>query len=534
MRFIIVLFFSFSLFCCSIDAKQTSTKSRLTEKELKLIRFISYLTHLQTTTTTNRTWKGWETNYNGPQLDLDSVRYPLAHIGYTAAALAYRTPNYRELSVRILKDVIDRMLTIHVWGYIDHYWKKVSTFPDPVCYENIMYSGHLLQLITLYESITGDLSYDTVGFDFVWNKTGDPITTIHYTTTKLAQVIFKQMDRESSAGVSCEPGWVYTICQNHPHLGLRLYDVVRHGQTNISRISSKWKDFLRQHAVEDIPFYRENRYFKMLYQRETHFWVPFFASTGNDGWALAWMSPWFDQNQTSDFVCDGWKTMYQNKYWTPSKNQSAPGCFLDTGGYIGVRMQFNSWLATSFYPIVEKQCSIEATDKLNCTYEWFENNFGTYLDTDHDGFDETFYYETHTFYSNWVTTNVLLSLIMGENSFTTQQFLRNVYTTRLFEKFNTDEPEVLNVDYPFVRVGAAEFNRTRKILSINLNTQKAMIVSTQFDVKYPNAVLSLTNITRDGLTTGFRFDRLATDRIRITFAYDIINQQETDFDIFFE
>lgn len=531
MRSVVLLVGLFSLCWVCSDADQPVTQTILSEKELKIIRFISYLTYLQSAT--NRTWKGWEKNYDGPQLDLDALRYPLAHIGYTAAALAHRTPNYRELAVAILKDTIERMIAGKTWDYIDHYWKKSSTFPDPVCYENIMYSGHLLQLLTLYESISGDMTYDTVGFDFVWNKEGYPVTTMHYTTTKLAQVIYNQMDRESSAGVSCEPGWVYTICQNHPHLGLRLYDVVHNGQRNMSRISSKWKEFLIKHAIEDIPLYRENRYFKMLYQRETHIWVPFFASTGNDGWALAWMSSWFDQNETSTFVCDGWKTMYQNKYWTPSKNQSAPGCFLDSGGYIGVRMQLNSWVATSFYPMVEKQCSTEATEKLNCTYAWFENNFGTYLDTDHDGYEESFYYETNTIYSNWATANILLSLIMGENSANTRAFLRNVYTTRFFEKFIADEPEVFAVQYPWVRVRAAQFDRATKVLSINFNTEQPTLLSTQFEVKYPNATLTMTNVTRDGSADGFRLNRIANDRIRIDYAYESMDKQETEFRIFF-
>ena len=145
----------------------------------------------------------------------------------------------------------------------------------------------MLQLIALYESISGDLIYDTQGFDFVWTKDGSTETTIHYTTSQLVRAIYRQMDDDSSVGVSCEPGWVYTICQNHPHLGLKLYDVVRDGRTNFSRISSKWKDFLDHRALEDIPIYKEDRYFKMLYQRSTHIWVPFFAATGNDGWALA-------------------------------------------------------------------------------------------------------------------------------------------------------------------------------------------------------------------------------------------------------
>ncbi|UJR20078.1 hypothetical protein I4U23_023210 [Adineta vaga] len=525
-------YFSFFIFI-SLLFVSSSSDSILSEKELKLIRYLSYLTHLQTTSTTNITWNGWEKNYDGPQLGLDSIRYPLAHIGYTAAALAYRTPNYRELALNILNDTIKRMLTIQVWGYIDQYWKKTSTFPDPVYYENIMYSGHLLQLITLYESISGDFIYDTQGFDFIWNKDGQSVTKIHYTTTQLAYVIYRQMNEESSAGVSCEPGWVYTICQNHPHLGLKLYDIVRNSTTTFSQISSKWKDFLNHHALEDIPLYKKDRYFKMLYQRSTHIWVPFFAATGNDGWALAWMSSWYDQNQTSNFICNGWEVMYKNKYWIVSKNHSLSSCYLEAGGYIGVRMQMNRWIATSFYPIVEKQCSTTKTEKLTCAYSWFENDFGLLVDTDHDGYFESFYYETNTVYSNWVTTNVLLSLLMGENGDETREFLRKIYTTKFHEKFLNDEPEILAVQYPSVRVTRAQYDSNTKLLILNFNTEKPMILSTQFDLRYPYSFLTISNMTRDGTRDGFTSKQIANNRIRIEYSYNTLERQNTEFHILF-
>ncbi|CAF3972999.1 unnamed protein product [Rotaria sordida] len=474
----------------SIVNNKDDTNQLLSEKELKLIRFISYLTYMQTTTTTNITWNGWEKNYDGPQLDLGSIRYTLAHIGYTAAALAYRTPNYRELAIKILKDSIERMLNIKVWGYIDHYWKNVHTFPDPVCDENIMYSGHLLQLLTLYESLSGDFTYDIDGFDFIWDKDNDRITKIHYNTTKLAYAIYYQMNEESSAGVSCEPEWVYTICQNHPHIGFKLYDIVRN-----------------KHALEDIPMFKEDRYFKMLYYRPTHTWIPYFAATGNDGWGLAWMSSWFDHNETSNFIY--------------------------SGGYIGDRMQFSKWLATSFYPIVEKQCSIEVTEKLNCTYLWFDNNFGTFLDTDNDGYFESYYYETNTMFSNWVTTNVLLSLLMGENGYNAREFLRNIYNTKFYQKFLDHEPEVLAVEYPLIRVSRAQYDSNRKQLLINFNTEKSMILSTKFEIKYPNLILNVSNITRDGFDSGFTINQISNDRIRIEYYYSSMDKQETEFNILF-
>src|SRR4051812_40374192 len=112
---LIILILSISLFGgqqikkCILN-NQDDADQLLSEKELKLIRYLSYLTNISTIT--NITWNGWEKNYDGPQLGLDAIRYPLAHIGYTAAALAFRTPNYRELTLKLLNDTIKRMLTI--------------------------------------------------------------------------------------------------------------------------------------------------------------------------------------------------------------------------------------------------------------------------------------------------------------------------------------------------------------------------------------------------------------------------------------
>ncbi len=117
----IILILSLSLYVGqqvkkSILNNEDDINPLLSEKELKFIRFLSYLSNISTT---NITWNGWEKNSEGPQLGLDAIRYPSAHIGYTAAALAFRTPNYRELALKMLNDTIKRMLTIKIWVYID-------------------------------------------------------------------------------------------------------------------------------------------------------------------------------------------------------------------------------------------------------------------------------------------------------------------------------------------------------------------------------------------------------------------------------
>jgi hypothetical protein len=74
-----------------------------------------------------------------------------------------------------------------------------------------MYSAHLAQMIALYESISGDMTYSTNGWDFIW----DNQTKIHYTTQQLNQVIWNQMNSDPTGGVCCEPGVIFTPCNEH-------------------------------------------------------------------------------------------------------------------------------------------------------------------------------------------------------------------------------------------------------------------------------------------------------------------------------
>ncbi len=73
------------------------------------------------------------------------------------------------------------MLSTRVWSYVDMFaeFRAQPTWPDPVAYKNIMYSGHLAQLLALYEALSGDINtYSVTGWNFTWpwptdnNQTG--------------------------------------------------------------------------------------------------------------------------------------------------------------------------------------------------------------------------------------------------------------------------------------------------------------------------------------------------------------------------
>ena len=100
-----------------------------------------------------REW--WE--IGGGQFGLFSKRYNIAFAGYAAAALGARGSDEERRRVgRVLGNCIRRMLARDVWAYSQSskYWGEKPWAPDPCFRENVMYTGHLLQLLALYETFT--------------------------------------------------------------------------------------------------------------------------------------------------------------------------------------------------------------------------------------------------------------------------------------------------------------------------------------------------------------------------------------------
>lgn len=70
----------------------------------------------------------------------------------------------------IVRDAVLRMIDRKAWSYVEQFseFRDQRTYPDPVAYKNIMYSGHLAQMLVLYEAISGDFQFSHTGWTFVW------------------------------------------------------------------------------------------------------------------------------------------------------------------------------------------------------------------------------------------------------------------------------------------------------------------------------------------------------------------------------
>lgn len=433
-RYVLLLLLSSFLFVPAPASEQNGTEvtDGLTDKQLAVLRWFHEVT------AANKGENRWKHFYEEPgQLGLTSIRYHLAFMGYAAAALASKTPAYRDVYAKILDDIIRRMLDKKVWEFVKRYWSGKDFFPDPVYFENIMYSGHLAQLMTLYEHVSGDYKYSKEGFDFVW----DEKTKIHYTLPKLLDRLYAQMDEDEHGGIPCEPKTVFVYCNNHQQNSFAVYDKI-HG-TKYCRITPKWNEWMKKTSV--VPE-SQPEVFKVSYLGAIHKWVPH-GVAGGDGWGLAWMYPWTDD---PEFVRAGWEKLKKNPQWKEGFLQ--PSEFDAMGG-------ITRGMSSCFVPLVARQVEGKDSEMAKKVFEWYEKNHAKWDDLDGDGHNESFYYNT-SFQDRMAVTGALAAAMVTDGD-----SLRNTYQNPNKPEF-FKKPYLAIADYPNVYVKKAEIKNNKLTFTV--------------------------------------------------------------------
>ena len=247
------------------------------------------------------------------QFGLAATRYHIAFAGYAAAALGIRgNADQRSTVGRILENSITRYLKREVWAYTQHenYWGKESWAPDPCYRENVMYTGHLLQLLALYECFTGNTKYWTEGFDFVWDENA----VVHYDVQKLIDVTVEQM-RAGHGGVTCEPGLLFFPCNNHPHFALKLFASLGHGDWSAD--SARWEKWALSHYPNPLL---GGGVLNMLYHTKNGLFYPR-GYSGLDAWSILWYEPWAGKRENALTLWKGAKALLDwEKFKDPKDN----------------------------------------------------------------------------------------------------------------------------------------------------------------------------------------------------------------------
>ena len=126
-------------------------------------------------------WRHFETSEVHQEFD-DCIRYQLALMAYAAGAAHYhRLPALRGPFKSLMRQMIRKMLRREVWAYwftsshAGNFFNPDRTelrkpWVDPVIKENIMYSGHLLLMTSLYEMLFDDDEFKKPGgLTFHWD-----------------------------------------------------------------------------------------------------------------------------------------------------------------------------------------------------------------------------------------------------------------------------------------------------------------------------------------------------------------------------
>ena len=167
------------------------------------------------------------------QASMSSYRYALAFMTYFLALEQFhKIPAWTDFLQAKFDRLIIKMQHKKVWDY----WAEASKgtppyepnmdrpYPserDPVRIKNIMYSGHLAQMISLYEKLYVDLKWGQPNsIQFKWNEK----EIYYYDTHKLHKLIYDAFMNQVNHCIECHQNTCFPVCNQHPILALRVYD----------------------------------------------------------------------------------------------------------------------------------------------------------------------------------------------------------------------------------------------------------------------------------------------------------------------
>jgi len=213
----------------------------------------------------------------------DAYRYQLAYMAYTLGLAQYHyVPAYREVFRETLASLIRKMLRHDVWGY----WELTSRgskvmdpdleylvdgWVDPVIRKNVMFSGHLLMMVSLYEMLYRDGRFFEPGsltFECRPPFRGMGPQDFPYDLGSLAAVIEEQFAASGGMGCECEPNGIFVYCNQFPMLGLAHLDQVR-GTEIAPRLMRDFRDaWARESSLFSVDASADLPVFLMVKQNE--------------------------------------------------------------------------------------------------------------------------------------------------------------------------------------------------------------------------------------------------------------------------
>lgn len=141
-----------------------------------------------------------------------ALRYQLSVLGYALSMYRYtRTPAFSGYLAEAQERSILKMGDRRVWGYwaLENAWGRISLGRDPVNnHDNVMLTGWQGVAVGMYESFGDNRFSRPGGLTYTWSDGQQYPHDFH----DLAESIHRNMRRSPYTLFSCEPRWIYPVC----------------------------------------------------------------------------------------------------------------------------------------------------------------------------------------------------------------------------------------------------------------------------------------------------------------------------------
>lgn len=176
-----------------------------------------------------------------------ALRYQLCILGYALSAYQYHcAPAFGGYLTEAHARSIVKMSDRRVWGYwaLENAWGRFSLGRDPVQNDdNIMLTGWQGASVGMFETLSDDRFSHPGALTYRWSDDEE----YAYEFGSLAASIQRNMERSAYTLYSCEPRWIYPVCNTFGVNTLALHDRL-HGSTHFDEL----EDRIRKAYLEEF------------------------------------------------------------------------------------------------------------------------------------------------------------------------------------------------------------------------------------------------------------------------------------------
>ncbi len=176
-----------------------------------------------------------------------ALRYQLCILGYALSAFQYNcAPAFGGYLTEAHARSIAKMSDRRVWGYwaLENAWGRFSLGRDPVDNDdNIMLTGWQGASVGMFETLSDDRFSRPGALTYRWSDEEQ----YAYEFGSLASSIHRNMQRSEYTLYSCEPRWIYPVCNTFGVNTLALHDRL-HGTTHFDELEGR----IRQAYLEEF------------------------------------------------------------------------------------------------------------------------------------------------------------------------------------------------------------------------------------------------------------------------------------------